>query len=72
MHLQYDWGPLLGKVIEVRLDDKAVRLGRVDGVTSDGRILWLEGHGAEPRRMFERYEGFTAWIEYKWESGGPG
>lgn len=69
VHLQYDWAALLGEVIEVRLDDRRVRTGRVDGVTPDGAILWIEAHGAEPRTMYERYEGFTAWIEYKWETG---
>ncbi|KRE67734.1 hypothetical protein ASG92_13940 [Arthrobacter sp. Soil736] len=70
MHLQHDWVALLGEVIQVRLDDRTVRTGRVDGVTQDGAILWIEGHGAEPRTMFERCEGFTAWIEYKWDSEG--
>lgn len=67
LHLQYDWTALLGEEVEVRLNDKIVRAGRVDGVTHDGRILWLEGRGAEQRRMFERCEGFTAWIDYKWD-----
>lgn len=69
VHLQYDWVALLGEVIEVRLDGTRVRTGRVDGVTPDGAILWIEAHGAEPRTMYERYEGFTAWIQYKWETG---
>ncbi|TQJ39329.1 hypothetical protein FBY33_1344 [Arthrobacter sp. SLBN-112] len=69
MHLQRDWTPLLGQVIEVRKHAATIRVGRVDGVTSDGMILWLESHGAEPRMMYERHEGFTAWIDYKWESG---
>lgn len=70
IHLQHDWVALLGEVIQVRLDDRTVRTGRVDGVTQDGAILWIEGHGPEPRTMFERCEGFTAWIEYKWDSEG--
>jgi hypothetical protein len=68
VHLQHDWVALLGEVIEVRLADRTVRTGRVDGVTPDGAILWIEAHGAEPRTMCERHEGFTAWIEYKWET----
>lgn len=70
MHLQHDWVALLGEVIQIRVDDRTVRTGRVDGVTPDGAILWIEGQGAEPRTMFERCEGFTAWIDYKWDSGG--
>ncbi|UKA64045.1 hypothetical protein [Arthrobacter sp. FW306-04-A] len=69
MHLQHDWVALLGEVIQVRLDDRTVRTGRVDGVTRDGAILWIERHGAESRTMFERCEGFTAWIQYRWEAG---
>ncbi|GAB2738069.1 hypothetical protein ACX801_04905 [Arthrobacter bambusae] len=70
MHLQHDWVALLGELIQIRLDDRTVRTGRVDGVTPDGAILWIEGHGAESRTMFERCEGFTAWIDYKWDSAG--
>jgi hypothetical protein len=69
MHLQHDWTALRGEVIEVRKHAATVRTGRVDGVTHDGTILWIESHGAEPRAMYERCEGFTAWIDYKWESG---
>jgi hypothetical protein len=68
LHLQRDWTPLLGEVIEIRRHAATVRVGRVDAVTRDGMILWLESHGAEPRTMYERCEGFTAWIEYKWDS----
>ncbi|MFJ4027512.1 hypothetical protein ACIPWF_09975 [Paenarthrobacter sp. NPDC089989] len=45
-----------------------MRSGFVDGVTTDGSILWLAAYGAEPRTMFERFQGYTAWIEYKWET----
>jgi hypothetical protein len=69
MHLQREWTPLLSEVIEIRKDGATIRVGRVDGVTRDGIILWLEALGAEPRTMYERCEGFTAWIDYKWEAG---
>jgi hypothetical protein len=68
-HRQLNWVPLLGQVIEIRKHATTIRVGRVDGVTADGMILWLEAHGAEPRTMYEHCEGFTAWIDYKWESG---
>ncbi|BCW84027.1 hypothetical protein DM794_19805 [Paenarthrobacter ureafaciens] len=68
LHLQHDWLPLVGELVEIRHQDRFVRAGFVDGVTSDGSILWLAAHGAEPRSMFERSQGFSVWIEYKWES----
>lgn len=68
-HRQLDWLPLEGQFIEMRLDDVLVRSGRVDAVTSDGSILWIAAKGAEPRMMFERLQGFTAWNDYKCESG---
>jgi hypothetical protein len=71
MHLQHDWTALLGEVIEVRRHGAIVRIGRVVGVTRDGMILWIQSHGAEPRVMYERCEGFTAWIDYKWEACRP-
>ncbi|MHC8609825.1 hypothetical protein ACW4FP_19470 (plasmid) [Paenarthrobacter ureafaciens] len=67
-HLQHDWQPLVGELVEIRQHGQCVRSGFVDGVTADGSILWLAAYGAEPRAMFERFQGYTAWIEYKWET----
>lgn len=68
MHLQHDWPALIGRVIDVRRDGRTIRTGRVDGTTSDGAILWISAHGVQPRTMYERGEGFTAWIDYEWET----
>jgi hypothetical protein len=68
LHLQHDWLPVIGEVVEIRCGGEAVRTGIVDGVTADGGILWLTANGAEPRAMFERSQGFSVWIEYKWET----
>lgn len=68
LHLQHDWGPVAGELVEVRHGGQAVRAGIVDGVTADGGILWLAAQGAEPRSMFERSQGFSVWVEYRWES----
>lgn len=67
-HRQQDWLPLEGEFVEIRLDDKPIRSGRVDAVTTDGEILWISALGAEPRMMFERFQGFTAWLEFTWEN----
>lgn len=58
-----EWHPLLGLDVTVKRDSTVIRRGRVDAVTSDDQILWLEGHGAERRRLFERSEGFETWID---------
>jgi hypothetical protein len=68
LHLQHDWLPVIGELVEIRHGGHAVRTGTVDGVTPDGSILWLAAYGAEPRSMLERSQGFSVWIEYKWES----
>lgn len=68
LHLQHDWLPLVGELVEIRHCGRAARIGVVDGVAADGSILWLAAFGAEPRSMFERSQGYSVWIEYKWET----
>lgn len=66
-HIQSDWLPLVGEVVEIRLNGQVVRTGVVDAVTDDNSILWVAGHGALPRAMVERADGYKVWIDYKWE-----
>lgn len=33
LHLQYDWLPVVGEIVEIRHDEETVRTGVVDGVT---------------------------------------
>ena len=35
LHVQPNWSPVVGENVEIRLRDKAMRTGRVDGVTPD-------------------------------------
>ncbi|KRE71470.1 hypothetical protein ASG77_10460 [Arthrobacter sp. Soil762] len=72
LHWQPEWIAVVGEIVEVRLHDKTVRTGRVDGVTADDQILWIAADGAESRAMFERSQGFSVWIEYKWETASTG
>jgi phosphopentomutase len=72
LHLQPEWFPVVGETVEIRLDNHAVRTGRVDGVTSDDQVLWIAADGAEPRAMFERCDDYSVWIEYKWETVSMG
>ncbi|MFF1832366.1 hypothetical protein [Paenarthrobacter sp. NPDC058040] len=66
-HIQHDWLPLVGEVVEVRLHNEFVRYGVVDAVTNDNSILWLAVDGVNTRTMVERAEGYEIWIDYKWE-----
>jgi hypothetical protein len=72
LHLQPEWFPVVGEIVEIRLDNQAVRTGRVDGVTSDDQVLWIAADGAEPRAMFVRCDDYSVWIEYKWETASMG
>lgn len=66
-HLQTDWLPLVGQDVEVRLHGETLRQGTVDAVTLDNSILWLAAEGEHGRAMWERAEGYTVWVRYKWE-----
>ena len=68
LYLQPEWFPVIGEIVEIRLNDTTVRTGMVDGVTYDDQILWMAADGAELRMMFERSQDYSVWIEYKWET----
>ncbi|MEZ2388163.1 hypothetical protein AB6813_01215 [bacterium RCC_150] len=69
LHLQHEWGQLVGQNVEVRRHGEPVRRGHVDAVTKDGQVLWVRHDGAHHRQLFERFEGFEVWTESKWEAG---
>ena len=56
-----NWTILTGASVEIRMDGNAVRRGRVEDTTPDGGILWLSRGDREPRRLFEKAEGFQVW-----------
>lgn len=49
-----DWITLPGAYVEVHCRGQLVDLGTVDSVTHDGNLLWLQQHGADPRRIIHR------------------
>ena len=67
-HLNHQWQPLIGRQVIIKLKDEEIRRGTVSAVTSDDQVLWLSAEGAEPRRLFERADGFHVWAEYQRES----
>lgn len=58
-----DWKHLVGKNVSIRLREATVDSGRVDAVTNDGEVLWLEACGAAGRRLFVRTDGYEIWSE---------
>lgn len=72
VRIHHSWLPLVGHQVEIRKQGTTLRKGTVDAVTVDDSILWLAaGDALEPRRMFQRSEGYQVCIDYKWESGQP-
>jgi hypothetical protein len=49
-----DWTGLRGRNVEVYERGEYADRGKVDTVTSDGRILWLSFQGNIPRRIVEK------------------
>ena len=68
LYLQYDWYQVVGEHVQIRLGDRVVRSGIVEAVTADDDILWIAANGAERRALYERAQGYSIWIEYKWET----
>lgn len=68
LYLQYDWYQVVGEYVQVRLGERVVRSGVVEAVTADDGILWIAANGGESRALYERAQGYTVWIEYKWET----
>ena len=59
------WELLAGALVEVRHNGTVVRTGLVEQVMPDGSAFWMVSHGAHPRRMFEKAEGFTVCVDLK-------
>jgi hypothetical protein len=49
-----DWSLLVGRQIEIHEQGKVLDWGRVENVTMDGNILWLEMDGPRCRRLIEK------------------
>ena len=56
------WTGLVGCEIEVYDDEKMTDWGRVDTITTDGRVLWLKQDGVRSRRMVELMAGTVVFI----------
>lgn len=56
-----DWTSLIGQVVGIRRGGSLVRLGQVETVTLTGDALWLRSEGVEPRALYLKADGYTAW-----------
>jgi hypothetical protein len=57
-----NWNDFVGQRVQLHKDDNLVRIGYVEDVTYAADALWLRGHGAEPRTLYLKADGFTARI----------
>ncbi|MBU8868498.1 hypothetical protein [Paenarthrobacter aromaticivorans] len=57
-----DWSILVGADADIRRNGVTVRRGRVESVTADGTMLWIEGDHTETRRLFDKAENREAWV----------
>lgn len=67
-HKQDDWLPLVGETVQIRYNNRFVRAGIVDAVTTDDAILWLAADGVNQRRLIAKADGYEVWMTYKWET----
>ncbi|WP_235835753.1 ComEC/Rec2 family competence protein [Arthrobacter terricola] len=53
-----DSASLTGKYVKVFHGGQLVREGRVETISHDSRMIWLESFGTDPRRLFDLAEGY--------------
>lgn len=59
----HDWSDLQGVAVLIKKNGRRVRSGHVEAVTPAADVLWLEGHGVEPRTLFHKDEGYEVWLD---------
>jgi hypothetical protein len=59
-----DWVRLVGGIVEVRLDGRLVRVGRVGDATADSAMLWIDADAVEPRALFAKSYGYKVRPHY--------
>lgn len=57
-----DWQVLIGGPVQIRRRGDVVQIGIVEHVMADSSILCLQSDGVQPRRAFNRGEGYEVWI----------
>jgi hypothetical protein len=60
--LVQDWQSLQGQCVRISKDGQLIRTGRVEAVTADGAVLWIENDGNHMRTLYAKAEGYNAWL----------
>jgi hypothetical protein len=68
LHLQPDWQRALKQYVEVRRNGETIRAGTVEEVMPDNTILWVSAAGPQPRKLYERAEGYKVYARYPWDT----
>lgn len=68
-HKHTQWEELTGALVEVRQSGTIVRTGIVDAAMPDGSAIWITSDSNQPRRIYEKAEGFLVYVEPKQLSG---
>lgn len=55
-----NWSTLVGAMVEIRREGISIAHGRVDTVTVDGSMLWLQTV-LDPRKLYDKVERYEAW-----------
>lgn len=67
LHLQPDWQRVLRQYVEVRRGGEFIRAGIVEDVMPDNSVIWISTAGAQPRKLYERDDGYTVFARYHWD-----
>jgi hypothetical protein len=57
-----DWKSFIGQQVQIHRSGGFIRAGYVDDVADSGDVIWLGGHGIDPRRLFMKADGFTVTV----------
>lgn len=63
MNQVHDWSVLQGVAVLITKNGRRVRSGYVEAVTIAADVLWLKGHGVEPRTLFQKEDGYEVWLD---------
>lgn len=61
--LVQDWTSVDGATAEIAQYGQTIARGTIDGVTSDGAIVWVQDDSGR-RRLFERCESYEVWVPH--------
>lgn len=61
--LVQDWTSVDGATAEIAQYGQTIARGIIDGVTSDGAIVWVQNDSGR-RRLFERSESYEVWVPH--------